>query len=151
MNSTNACPFLFIIIFLCFLFSLLCMNWWHTSQIEYLVFMVILILLSTFLEKFSSSFFAKIIPSNYKACGIQGNMILNIFTNIGRMIGAAIISSKGFVHLSIFDVVVFSFLGALCLICFILGLIFYGDLRIKAISRILEKERKKSIQIPIET
>ena len=143
-------PFLLIIIFLCFLFSLLCMNWWHTSQIEYLVFMVILILLSTFLEKFSSSFFAKIIPSNYKACGIQGNMILNIFTNIGRMIGAAIISSKGFVRLSIFDVVVFSFLGVLCLICFILGLIFYGDLRIKAISRILEKERKKSIQIPIE-
>lgn len=142
--------FLLIIIFLCFLFSLLCMNWWHKSEVEYLLFMSILILLSTFLEKFSSTFFAKIIPSNYTACGIQGNMILNIFTNVGRMIGSAIISSKGFVNFSIFDIVVFSFLGALCLVSFILGLAFYGDLRIKAISRILEKEPKKSTQIPIE-
>ena len=78
-------------------------------------------------------------------------MILNIVSNLGRIIGAGIPIMKQFINdFKIFDIGVFSFLSFLILLSFILAVIFYGDLRIKAISRIMEKEKKKRLQIPIE-
>lgn len=78
-------------------------------------------------------------------------MILNIVSNLGRIIGAGIpLMNRFFTNFKVFDIWVFSFLSFLIFISFILAVIFYGDLRIKAISRIMEKETKKKILIPIE-
>ena len=144
-------PFQLIVLAFCFCVTLPAMNIWYNDNIKiYCVFMVVIIISSNFLEKISSGFFAKIIPSDYKACGIQGNMILNVISNLGRIIGAGIPIMKQFVEFKYFDIGVFSFLSFLILLSFILAVIFYGDLRIKAISRIMEKEKKKKLEIPIE-
>ena len=143
-------PFQLIVLAFCFCVTLPAMNIWYNAIKIYCVFMVVIIISSNFLEKISSGFFAKIIPSDYKACGVQGNMILNVVSNLGRIIGAGIPIMKQFVDFKYFDIGVFSFLSFLILLSFVLAVIFYGDLRIKAISRIMEKEKKKKLEIPIE-
>ena len=143
-------PFQLIVLAFCFCVTLPAMNIWYNAITIYCVFMVVIIISSNFLEKISSGFFAKIIPSDYKACGVQGNMILNVVSNLGRIIGAGIPIMKQFVDFKYFDIGVFSFLSFLILLSFVLAVIFFGDLRIKAISRIMEKEKKKKLEIPIE-
>ena len=108
-------PFQLIVLTFCFCVTLPAMNIWYNSIKIYCVFMVVIIISSNFLEKISSGFFAKIIPSDYKACGIQGNMILNIVSNLGRIIGAGIPLMNRFFtdNFKLFDICVFSFLSFL--------------------------------------
>ena len=108
-------PFQLIVLTFCFCVTLPAMNIWYNSIKIYCVFMVVIIISSNFLEKISSGFFAKIIPSDYKACGIQGNIILNIVSNLGRIIGAGIPLMNRFFtdNFKLFDICVFSFLSFL--------------------------------------
>jgi hypothetical protein len=118
---------------------------------EYFIGMVWLIILSNLLEKTASSFFSKIIPNDFKVFDIKGNTVINIVSNIGRILGAMIpiLSEKydliqmnkgTFIYFICLSVVTLSFM-----------ILFYDDLRIKAISRILfDNEKGHQLQIPNE-
>ena len=130
--------------------SLLCiLQFWHKdNDWEYYVGMVGLIILSNFLEKTASSFFAKIISNDYKMCCMQGNSVINVATNFGRIIGAAIplvLIKVGFENMNKGTFFVFMMLSV---VAFVIALCFYEDLRVKPISRILEKEKNQNLQIP---
>ena len=111
---------------------------------------IVLIILGFLEELISSKFFTKIILDDYIFCEIQGNIVLNIFGNLGRVIGAVSpifigISSyqivKQYIHLSLF---------ILCIISIGLFGYYYHDMRVKAIRRVLEREENDKFIITAE-
>ena len=141
---------LLILLVLITILSLLCiLQYWHkNNDWEYYVGMVGLIILSNFLEKTASSFFAKIISNDYKMCCMQGNSVINVATNFGRIIGAAIPLLLIVVEFENMNKGTFFAFMILSFVAFVIALCFYEDLRVKPISRILEKEKNSNLQIP---
>ena len=98
------------------------------------------ILIGNLLEKYATHFFYGAIPEDYTICGIQGNIVINIFSMIAK-IGSGMIM---FVFLlknmdNYYEIIVYGFITFFSLGSFILFIIFYSDLRVKSISRILKK------------
>ena len=118
---------------------------------KYLAGMTGMILLSNLLEKTASSFFGKIIPNDYMVCCIQGNALVNVIIHVARILGACIII--WFKHDNFNKMITGTLIGFVSLgfISFALSVVFYSDLRVKAISRILlSKEKVQKLQIPNE-
>ena len=140
---------LVLVVFISILSFLCTLQYWdRENEWEYYVGMVGLIILSNFLEKTASSFFAKIISNDYKMCCMQGNSVINVATNFGRIIGAAIPVLLIVAEFEKMNIGTFFAFMILSVVAFIIALCFYEDLRIKPISRILEKEKNPNLQIP---
>ena len=106
------------------------------------------IIFSNILEKYSTHFFNYIIPQNYIVCKIQGNIFINVVSMLSRIIASILImtlNDTNKLKILIFTLnIIFSF------ICAMLFFVFYSDLRIKSISRILTKQDKDEIKIATE-
>ena len=110
------------------------------------------IILSRLSEIESSIFFSKIIPNNYILCKIQGNIFINYFSTFGRIFGSIfpiffINDEKNNVNVNF---IVFSILFLLSFFSFCLFIYFYGEIRIKALSRIIKQEKNKYFEILTE-
>ena len=101
------------------------------------------LILSNVLEKYSTHFFEYIIPQNYIICKIQGNTFINIISTLSRLIAAALLMCS----FSNYTLIIYIINSALSLICTILYFVFYSDIRIKSISRIITKQDKDEIKI----
>ena len=87
-------------------------------------------------------------PENYIVCRINGNVFINIFSMISRIICCALIFLSRFDE--IYNYIIFSVMTFLCFICFLLYLIYYKEIRIKAINRILTSNPTDEIKIATE-
>ena len=88
-------------------------------------------------------FFEYIIPQNYIICKIQGNTFINIISTLSRLIASALLMCS----FSNYTLIIYIINSALSLICTILYFVFYSDIRIKSISRIITKQDKDEIKI----
>ena len=110
------------------------------------------IILSNMIQKTSSHYFFNIIPNHYILCGIQGNVLINIISTIGRISSCVLLimykknEEDEFVN-KYFDIFYYSIMTLFSLISLLMYFIFYGDIRVKAISRIIKSNNKHEIKI----
>ena len=104
------------------------------------------------IEKYATHFFNYIIPQNYIICKIQGNIFINIISMLSRIIASILIIAGGGNSDNNNDYEIFIFILNIIfsLICTVLFLVFYSDIRIKSISRILTQQGKDEIKIATE-
>ena len=136
-----------ILLFLLFLVNLMFVILYNIENSLY--FLVSLnIIITSITEKYVAHLFLYIMPENYIICRINGNVFINIFSMISRIICSALLL------LSIFEIeykyIIFIVMTTLCFICLLLYGIFFKEIRIKAINRILKSNPTDEIKIATE-
>jgi hypothetical protein len=117
------------------------------SRLENSVFFMFLsgfiIVISSLLENLASQMFAKIIPSNYEICKMDAFIIINYITTFARLIGClSLFVFPGLNEIELINIIFTISFGFYCFILF-LSIVFYNDLRVKAIARLM---RNKSMR-----
>lgn len=131
----------------------------YIAQKQYIIFIAsssLAIILSNLIQKTSAHYFFNIIPNNYIICGIQGNVLINILSTIGRISSCGLlIMYKGFEYKDIvknyFNLTYYSIMTLLSFISLLLYVIFYSDIREKAISRIIKNTQIKKNEVNVAT
>ena len=108
-------------------------------------------ILANLTEKYAAHLFMYIIPENYHLCKIHGNILINIFSMLSRIISCSLL----FIYdikkeIQIYITIIFIIMTSLSFLSLLLYLIFYQDIRVKAISRIMKKISKDEPIIPSE-
>ena len=101
------------------------------------------IILARFVEKASSLFFSNIMPNEFNIFGINGNICINTISHIGRVLGAFLPFLLAYTNFHKANIIFYSIMTCFSLISFIIFTIYYNDLRIKAISRIIHQQKPK--------
>ena len=117
------------------------------NLIIYIIICLAIILINI-IEKYATHFFYSIIPQDYSVCKIKGNILINIFSMFAK-----IVSSVFLIVLSDnenYNLIIYLTFIILSFICLILFLVFYSDIRIKSISRIMDKLGKNEVKIATE-
>ena len=130
----------------------------YFAQMNKLILIIstsIAIILANMIQKTSSHFFFTIIPSHYIICCIQGNFLINIISTIGRIISCVFLimykkNEGSEIVNKYFDVFYYSMMTLFSLITLLLYFIFYSDIRVKAISRIIKYKNKNEIKVATE-
>ena len=134
MRDRKILILLIIVTLICNIFVI---NTFTTSLIIYSLSCGILIILSLLLENVTSMVFSKIIPSNFQILKLDASNFINYFSLIARILGGLIFFFTMGNDFETINIIVFSMTSGLFLLSLILVLIFYSELRIKAIARIL--------------
>ena len=127
----------------------------YISQQNYIILIVntsLAIILANMIQKTSSHYFFNIIPNRYILCGIQGNILINIISTLGRITSCLLlfmykIKENEEIVNEYFDIFYYSIMTFFSLISLLLYMIFYSDIRVKAISRIIKSNNKKEVKI----
>ena len=106
-------------------------------------------ILCNIIEKYSTHFFFSIIPQDYIVCKIQGNIFINVFSMLAKVVSSILVIGLCKNNAN-YDLIIYLSIFILSLICLILFLIFYSDMRIKSISRIMNKLGKNDVKIATE-
>jgi hypothetical protein len=118
----------------------------HSEIIKHPFFILAIsfsIILSRFIEKASSLFFSNIFPNEFILCGMSGNMCINIISHIGRVIAAILPFLLHYFKFYTSNIIYYSIMLFFSLVSFIIFTIYYNDLRIKAISRVINQKKPK--------
>ena len=107
------------------------------------------IILINIIEKYSTHFFYSVIPEDYIICKMQGNNFINVFSMLAKIIVSILIIVLGN-NETYYKLIVYISFNVLNLICLVLFLLFYSDIRIKSISRILNKLGKDDVKVATE-
>jgi hypothetical protein len=110
------------------------------------------IILSNLIQKTASHYFFNIIPSYYVLCKIQGNTLINIITTIGRIISSALLfayekNQEYELVDEFFNAAYYTIMTLLSLFSLLFYCIYYSDIRVKAISRIIKKDNNNEVHI----
>ena len=110
------------------------------------------IILSNLIQKTASHYFFNIIPNSYILCKIQGNILINIITTIGRIVSSALLIAyqKNQEYEDIdeyFNAIYYMIMTLLSLLSLLFYCIYYSDIRVKEISRIIKNDNKDEIHI----
>jgi hypothetical protein len=110
------------------------------------------IVLSNLIQKTASHYFFNIIPSYYILCRIQGNILINIITTLGRIVSSGLLiayekNQEYEIVDEFFNAVYYIIMTLLSLLSLLFYCIYYSDIRVKAISRIIKNDNKNEIQI----
>ena len=108
------------------------------------------IIIANITEKYAAHLFLYIIPDSYKICSINGNVFINIFSMISRIVCCAMLIIIIKIGLKAYNLIIFAFMTGLSLISLLLYLIYYKEIRIKAIKRIMKNIPKDDIKIATE-
>ena len=123
------------------------------NKIEILIICSALaIILSNLIQKTASHYFFNIIPSYYILCRIQGNILINIITTLGRIVSSGLLlayekNQEYEIVDEFFNAVYYIIMTLLSLLSLLFYCIYYSDIRVKAISRIIKNVNKNEIQI----
>ena len=123
------------------------------NKIEILIICSALaIILSNLIQKTASHYFFNIIPSYYILCRIQGNILINIITTLGRIVSSGLLiayekNQEYEIVDEFFNAVYYIIMTLLSLLSLLFYCIYYSDIRVKAISRIIKNDNKNEIQI----
>ena len=112
------------------------------------IFIGLSIILINIIEKYSTHFFYSVIPEDYIICKMQGNNFINVFSMLAKIIVSILIIVLG--NDEKYNLIVYISFNVLNLICLLLFLVFYSDIRIKSISRILNKLGKDDVKVATE-
>ena len=107
-------------------------------------------ILASITEKYTAHLFLYIIPDNYTLCKIHGNVLINIFSMISRILSSGLLIIITIKDVREFNKIIYIFMTSLSFISFLLYIIFYSDIRIKAINRIIKSKPKDDIKIATE-
>ena len=107
-------------------------------------------ILASITEKYTAHLFLYIIPETYTLCRIHGNVLINIFSMISRILCSGLLIILTTKEAKNFSMVIFIFMTSLSFISLLLYLIFFSDIRIKAINRIIKSNPKDDIKIATE-
>ena len=108
------------------------------------------IIITNITEKYTAHLFLYIIPESYKICKINGNVFINILSMISRIVCCAMLIIIIVTDIDIYNLIIICFMTGLCLISLLLYLIYYKDIRIKAINRVMKNIPKHDIMIATE-
>jgi hypothetical protein len=124
-------------------FNLLMLCVFERSIIKFIIMSAACLILGNLLENTSSLMFAKIIPGNFMIGGTNAGLFINYATTIGRMIGSLMVF--GFSNFQFWDmeIIIYSITSGLYLLILLFCIIFYKEMRVKAIARIM---RNRSIR-----
>ena len=118
-------------------------------SVFYFIIISLAIILSNIIEKYSTHFFYNIIPQDYKICKFQGNIFINVISMLSRIISAILIICF-YKDYDDYEITIYLLFFILSLLCLLLFLMFYSDIRIKSISRIMNKLGKNEIKVATE-
>ena len=107
-------------------------------------------ILASITEKYTAHLFLYIIPDNYTLCTIHGNVLINIFSMISRILSSGLLMILAIREIRDFNIFIYIFMTSLSFISLLLFIIFYGDIRVKAINRIIKSNPKDDIKIATE-
>jgi hypothetical protein len=107
-------------------------------------------ILASITEKYTAHLFLYIIPDNYILCRIHGNVLINIFSMFSRILCSGLLIILNIQNISNFNVIIYIVMTSLCFISLLLYLIFYKEIRVKAINRIIKSFAKDDIKIATE-
>ena len=110
------------------------------------------IIFSNLIQKNAAHYFYNIIPNHYILCKIQGNILINIISTIGRISSSALliayeINQEYKIVNEFFNAFYYSIMTLLSFFSLLFYCIYYSDIRVKAISRIIKNDNKSEIKI----
>ena len=141
--------FLIILFFLNLLNDLILVFLRKKYSFFYFIIISLALILCNIIEKYSTHFFFSIIPQDYIVCKIQGNIFINVFSMLAKVVSSILVIGLCKNNAN-YDLIIYLSIFILSLICLILFLIFYSDMRIKSISRIMNKLGKNDVKIATE-
>ena len=121
---------------------------YNFKSFVYFIILGLSLIFSNIIEKYATHFFNYIIPQNYIICKIQGNIFINIISMLSRIIASVLIIAGE--NNKNYEIFIFIVNTVLSFICTVLFLVYYSDIRIKSISRILNQKGKDEIKIATE-
>ena len=119
----------------------------NNKSLVYYIILGLSLVFSNIIEKYATHFFNYIIPQNYIVCKIQGNIFINIISMISRIFASILVMAG---ENELYESIIFILNIIFSLICTVLFVVFYSDIRIKSISRILSEQGKDEIKIASE-
>ena len=122
----------------------------HYCKIKHYFIIGTDLILASITEKYTAHLFLYIIPDNYKLCRIHGNVFINIFSMISRILCSGLLIIIESHESKDFSVIIYISMTSLSFICLLLYLIFYKEIRVKAINRIIKSNPKDDIKIATE-
>ena len=110
------------------------------------------IIFSNLIQKTSSHYFINIIPNYYILCKIQGNVLINVISTIGRIVSCALLvayetNQDEEIVDEFFNAVYYFIMTLLSFFSLLFYCIYYSDIRVKAISRIIKNDNRNEIKI----
>lgn len=128
---------------LCLVFALLLINIFYDSDVQFLICFIILIILTCNIESLASNLLAKVVPNDWELGTINAGFLITISTTSGRVVGSCMLTIGGAISTNYINSITFGFISVLFAIGTILTIIFYGELRVKAIVRIMKSAINK--------
>jgi len=122
----------------------------HFLQMNLIFIIAADVILASISEKYTAHLFLYIIPDSYIICKIHGNVFISIFSMISRILcsGLLIIANKQ--NTKVYNLIIYIIMTSLCFFSLLFYLIFYKDIRIKAIKRIMKNIPKDDIKVATE-
>jgi len=108
------------------------------------------IILASISEKYTAHLFLYIIPDSYIICKIHGNVFISIFSMISRILCSGLLIIVNMKDTKVYNLIIYIVMTSLCFFCLLLYLIFYKEIRIKAIKRIMKNIPKDDIKVATE-
>ena len=131
---------------LTFIFCLLISGLLVDDEYLYLIWFFFLLNLGNLLESVVSSLFAKILPKSVSSKLFNAGLIIILFTTIGKTIGS-ILNAFCSTFSPNLNLPLFLSQSFLALVCVTLGFIFYGNLRVRSIDKLMKRVKmNKSIE-----
>ena len=121
----------------------------NSYNLFFFIFIGLAIIVANIIEKYATHFFYSVIPQDYIICKIQGNIFINVFSMVAKIIASLLIIVLG-KNKEYYNLIIYISFTILNFICFVLFIVFYSDIRIKSISRILNKLGKNEVKVATE-
>ena len=124
----------------------------HYCEIKHYFIIATDTIMASITEKYTAHLFLYIIPDNYIVCKIHGNVVINICSMISRIICGIllfIINDDRDIYED-FSIIIYIIMTSLSFISLLLYLIFYKEIRVKAINRIIKSMGNDDIKIATE-
>ena len=107
-------------------------------------------ILASITEKYAAHLFLYIIPDTYMVCKIHGNVFINIFSMLARILCSGLLILCAINVKDVNIVIIYSFMAGLSFFSVLLYIIFFKEIRVKAINRIIKNIQSDTIKIATE-
>ena len=118
---------------------------------DYFYFFIFESIIANLTQKYAAHLFLYIIPENYHLCKIHGNVLINIFSMLSMIISCSLV----FFYDDPDDAckyryIILIIMTSLSFLSLIFYFIFYQDIRVKAIRRIMKDNTKDEVKVSTE-
>lgn len=130
----------------CIVFNILIVNFLYASLIQYCIVFVFLIISTSLLESVATMMFSKIIPSDYVVWKMNAGFLIQVMSTLGKVFGALMLTFAGFSTDENLNRIAYGITLGLFLVGIVLSLLYYSELRVKAIARILRVKTYRKLK-----